>query len=94
MSLTEDAQLARSRGLKFEVTRKAARGARWQTVDTDIDDLEQAVRKAEAVDDYESGVFVSFPPERAGFIYWSSNHPDVLNNTVLTMEIHYDGSET
>ncbi len=60
MSLAEDAQLARSRGFKFEVTRKAARGARWQTVATDIDDLEEAVHKAEVVDDYESGVFVSF----------------------------------
>jgi hypothetical protein len=94
MSLTGDTQFAWSKGLKFEVTRKAARGARWLTVETDIEDLEQAIEKAKAVEDYESGVFVAFPPERAGFLYWSSRYPDRFNDTVLTMEIYYDEDES
>lgn len=56
MGLTEDAQVAQLGGLKFEVTRKAARGARWQTVETGIEDLAQAIKIAKAIDDYKSGV--------------------------------------
>lgn len=93
MSLDNDAQFAKLNELKFQIMIKAARGERWQIVETDIDDLKQAVEKAKIVEDYESGIFVSFPPERAGFLYWSSRHPDLFNDTVLTMEIYYDDND-
>lgn len=85
MSLIKDAELAASLGLKFKVSRKEARGARWQTVEDNIDSLEYAVEKAKTIDDYESCVFVR--QLSGGYIYWTSRHPDLLNSVVIKIEV-------
>lgn len=90
MSLKEDAKLARSRGLTFSVCRQEGRGQRWQTVEDDLEDLEQAVEQAKAIDAWKSCVFVHHPPYGHGFFYWESHHPSLLNSSVIEMEIHYD----
>ncbi len=86
MSLADDARAARERGLRFKVARKEARGARWETVEAGLDDLERAVALARTVGAYESGVLVHHP-DTSGSIYWTSRYPDLLNTTVITMKV-------
>lgn len=88
MSLIKDTELAASLGLKFKVSRKEARSARWQTVEDKIDSLKYAIEKAKAVDDYESCVFTRQPS--GGFMYWTSQYPDLLNSVVIRVDPEED----
>ena len=82
-ALREDARVARERGLKFYVVRKARRGKRWEEVADGVEDLVEAVSLAGQIRDaYESGVFVNYEGV-GGFIYWTSLHADLLSSSVL-----------
>ena len=89
-ALHDDARVARGHGLKFEVTKKAGRGQRWETVEAGLEDLVEAVSLAGGVETYESGVFVRHDGVGC-FIYWTSLDADLLNSTVL--HIQFDKSE-
>lgn len=84
-ALREDARVARERGLKFKVMKKAGRGQRWETIEAGLEDLVEAVSLAGSIETYESGVLV-YNPRGGGMIYWTSLHTDLLNSPVL----HYE----
>lgn len=66
------------RGLLFSVLTKAAKGARWERLGSELD-LLSAVRLAWSLRDqhFEVGVF------KEGRFYWSTRYQDVFNSTVL-----------
>ena len=89
LALNKDAQLARERGLRFEVTKKAGRGKRWETVASGVEDLIEAMSLAGQIrDTYESGVFASYMGV-GGFVYWTSLYPELLNSTILLSKFNY-----
>jgi hypothetical protein len=77
-----DRTLARNRGHFFSVASKDGRGMPWQEVSRDIDDLDEAIRLARALEVYEAGVFA-----HGRFLYWTSAHPDLFNSTVLALSL-------
>ena len=79
--LHNDAEVARQRKLRIYVARKEAWGMPWVHIHENVADLEQAVRMAQSMQAYESGVFVSHPQlYNGGSLYWTSRRPDLLNN--------------
>ena len=79
----DDMDIARRRQLQFYVARKAKRGAQW--IKTSVTgDIDVALERAHTEDDYEVAVFVA--TTSGGFIYWTSEHPDVYNSSVLEAE--------
>jgi hypothetical protein len=75
-----DVAIAVERGLRFQVCRKAKRGAQW-VAGFETQDLAGAVSRARTENDYEVAVFVV--TDTGGFQYWTSRHPEVFNSDVI-----------
>lgn len=82
MKYERDRAFALEKGYLFKVMTKEAQGKKWNTVRDKVSDLREAMLLAKSLDSFEVSIFT-----RNGFKYWSSLHPDLLNSTVLTMEI-------
>lgn len=77
-----DLSFARARRLVFYVARKLRPRGRWLECYRDLEDLQESVDLASAIEDaVECGVFVRTPS--GGRLYWSSTRPDLFNYTVL-----------
>ena len=83
MRPSQDVDIARRRQLRFYVSRKEKRGAPW-TKTFATEDIDLALERARIEAHYEVAVFVE--TASGGFIYWTSQHPDVFNSTVLEIE--------
>jgi hypothetical protein len=77
-TLTEDIELARRRGIAFQVMERAGRHEPWIAVSDAIGDLEAALSVAMTRLAWRVGVFTS-----DGIIYWTSDSPEIRNSTVL-----------
>jgi hypothetical protein len=84
----EDRILAKERGRPFEVVTKTSRGKRWQTVESGIEDLHDAMILTHQIlgNYYQVGIFMQH--ETGGYLYWSSLDPDLLNSKIITMKIY------
>ena len=88
--LEDDARQAELRGMTFKVVSKPAQGKRWETVGPPVHDLSKAVALAKEIDAWESGVFTAGPGKLAGYLYWSSHHPDLFNSSVIYLWNHQE----
>lgn len=82
--LDADDREAHRRGLRFDVATKPAPRQRWaQQMEAEAG-LRQVMQRARAFVGlhHEVGVFVE-----GGFICWTSCMPDVLDSTVVSMEV-------
>ena len=86
MDYAEDRNLAKAKGIPFSVCTKSGRGKPWTDVRSGITDLREAMTLAAELDDhFEAGVFAH--REGGGYLYWTSRTPDLLNSTVLAIDI-------
>jgi hypothetical protein len=63
---------------KFEVVKKVKKGAAWESVETGVTNLENAINKAKEIDEWEAGVFT-----QQGILYWSSKSPELFNSPLI-----------
>lgn len=75
-----DVEMAKRRGLRFYVSRKAKRGGPWERLFA-TGDLDEALSRAQATHDHEVAVFVE--SQFGGFLYWTSKHPETFNSVVI-----------
>lgn len=85
--LEADAKTATDRGMRFRICRKESPGSPWIAVVDDVGDLRLAVQQARELEAFETAVFTAGPGVLAGFLYWTSRFPEVLNTTVITHEV-------
>jgi len=86
--LKADAASAKRRGMTFTICHRDKPKAQWRDAEIGISDLIVALKRAAALDAFETAVFTAGPEPLGGFMYWSSRHPEVLNSTVITHEVH------
>lgn len=77
-ALSDDIELARRGGVQFRVMERAGRHQPWTPVSGTSEDLEAALSIAAAHHAWRVGVLTL-----DGFIYWTSDVPDVRNSSIL-----------
>ncbi len=87
-----DRELAKTRGILFEVCSKAGQSQQWITIEKGIRDLDDAMILVNSLDGldvlYEVGIFVEI--QGLGFVYWTTKNPDLFNSSVIQLEVNMD----
>ena len=80
-----DVLIARKRSLRFCVSTKERRGARWIRLVENLDlDAAMAFANDKVETCFEVGVLLSTPS--GGYMYWTSTMRDVFNSPMLRVE--------
>lgn len=84
MSLKEDSIIAKQKGILVKVCTKSGRGKKWETISF-FDTIEDAFVFANSIKAYEVGILISFSPNSGSSIYWTTSHPDIFNDSIVSM---------
>ena len=74
----DDISLAAKKTMTFQVTVKHGWKQRWETVQTGMVSLNDALLLAASQESWDAGVFTD-----DGLLYWTKRHPDLFNSTVI-----------
>lgn|GEM_PF-1918025 len=85
MTVEQDINIAKQRGVTFDIAKQVTRKGKWEPVIDNLNDLGEALVLAKSIAHsvvaFEVAIYAYDPSKNyGGIIYWGSRNPDLYND--------------